>query len=157
MELQALRRWSPRRWRVATWAAVASVVVIAIPTAMIPTPIFSRDIGVTWWAWPILLLSAALGGLLMASYVREPDTPSDEHVSKGGVIGGFLTFFAVGCPVCNKLALLALGYTGALTWFAPIQPLLAIGAVVLLALALRSRLRGQIACRIPAAVRASTH
>ncbi|MFV0451142.1 MAG: hypothetical protein ACK5LS_02685 [Propioniciclava sp.] len=151
MEMRALQMWTPRRWRFAALAALASMVLIAVPTAMIPTPVFGRDVGVTWWSWPTLVTSAALGGLLMATYVREPGTSADERVSRGGVVGGFLTFFAVGCPVCNKLALLALGYSGALTWFAPIQPALALGAVVLLALALRARLRGQIACARPAA------
>ncbi|EPR75477.1 hypothetical protein ADILRU_2020 [Leifsonia rubra CMS 76R] len=31
-----------------------------------------------------------------------------------------LAWFAVGCPVCNKIALLALGYTGALACPAPV-------------------------------------
>ena len=42
-----------------------------------------------------------------------------------------LAWFAVGCPVCNKLALLALGYSGAITWFTPVQPFLALGALIL--------------------------
>lgn len=149
MQWHALSQWSSRRWRVAVTAALVSVVVIAVPTAMIPTPIFGREIGVTWWAWPALLVSAALGGLLMATYVREPGAAAEEPVSRKGLVGGLLTYFAVGCPVCNKLALLALGYTGALTWFAPVQPLLALGGVLLLALALRARLRGQVACPVP--------
>ena len=43
---------------------------------------------------------------------------------------------AVGCPVCNKLVLLALGASGAVSWFAPIQPFLAIASVVLMAVAM---------------------
>ena len=42
-----------------------------------------------------------------------------------GMAGAFVTFFAVGCPVCNKLVLLALGTSGALGLWAPIQPFLA--------------------------------
>jgi hypothetical protein len=53
--------------------------------------------------------------------------------------------------VCNKLALIALGYTGALQWFAPVQPVLAVAGIVLLAYALRRRLAGEIACPVPAA------
>jgi len=56
----------------------------------------------------------------------------------------------VGCPVCNKIALLALGYSGAITWFAPIQPVLAIGALILTGLALLWRLPAQISCPLPA-------
>ena len=59
-----------------------------------------------------------------------------------------LTFFAVGCPVCNKLVLLALGASGAMTYFEPVQPVLSLLAVVLLAWALARRLRVQSACAI---------
>ena len=50
--------------------------------------------------------------------------------------------------MCNKLALLALGYSGALTWFAPVQPYLGALAIVVLVWALRVRLRGQVACPV---------
>ena len=69
--------------------------------------------------------------------------------------GTVLGWFAVGCPVCNKLALLALGYSGALTWFAPVQAYLAVAAVGLLGVALVRRLRGQLACPLPAHPRAA--
>src|SRR5699024_8091455 len=61
-------------------------------------------------------------------------------------------WFAVGCPVCNKIALLALVYSGALTWFAPLQPLLAVTALALAGWALAVRLRGEISCPVPGAV-----
>lgn len=61
-----------------------------------------------------------------------------------------MTFFAVGCPVCNKLVLLALGYTGALQFFAPVQPFLAVGSIVLLAAALIVRVRRERSCPVPA-------
>ena len=66
--------------------------------------------------------------------------------------GGILTWFAVGCPVCNKLALLALGYSGAITWFAPVQPYLAAIALLTTAAALVVRLRGQVLCLVPRGV-----
>ncbi|WP_418605694.1 hypothetical protein [Georgenia sp. SUBG003] len=40
----------------------------------------------------------------------------------------------------------------ALTWFAPVQPLLAGAGLALTAAALLVRLRGQVACPLPAAV-----
>ena len=52
----------------------------------------------------------------------------------------------MGCPVCNKLVLLALGSAGALTWFEPVQPVLQVLAIALLAWALRRRLRGELSC-----------
>jgi hypothetical protein len=67
--------------------------------------------------------------------------PGTDAPSRGAVVGGILSFVAVGCPVCNKLALLALGYSGALAWFAPVQPYLAVAGIALLYWALSRRLR----------------
>ncbi|MBP8882095.1 MAG: hypothetical protein KBG77_13450, partial [Dermatophilaceae bacterium] len=74
--------------------------------------------------------------------------PAAEGTRAAG-IGGLLSFLAVGCPVCNKIALLALGYSGALQWFAPLQPVLALAGVALLAWALRARLSGAVICPVP--------
>lgn len=78
-----------------------------------------------------------------------PDSASESRSGVLGGVGGVLGWFAVGCPVCNKIALLALGYTGALTYFAPLQPLLAAVSVVLLLVAVIIRLRGQYSCPLP--------
>lgn len=149
-----MRDWSRKRWLSAAVSAVVTVLVVAIPTAMIPTPVFGREVGVTWWSWPALLVTAVLSGLLLATYVREPGTaapePDLDRPSKFGAAGGVLTFFAVGCPVCNKIVLLALGASGALQWFAPVQPVLAVVAVGLLAYSLKVRLAGERACPVPA-------
>src|SRR5699024_12374848 len=75
------------------------------------------------------------------------------HGARAGSAAGILAWFAVGCPVCNKIALLALGYTGALTWFAPFQPVLAVTALILATIALVWRLKGQVACPLPAPAR----
>ena len=154
--LAALRSWSPRRWWTTVGAAVATVLVVAVPTAMLPTPVFGREIPTTWWAWPVLAVTAVLSGLLFATYVREPEAAAAQPtVDRRGVAGGLLTFFAVGCPVCNKIVLLALGYAGALQWFAPVQPLLAVGGIALLGWALRARLRGEVSCTLPAGQRSA--
>lgn len=146
---RTLTTWPARRWVSAAIAAVATVFVIAIPTAMIPNPVFGREIATTWWAWPVLALTALLGGLVMATYVRGgADAPRG---GRAGTAGGLLAYFAVGCPVCNKLALLALGYTGALQWFGPVQPFLGVLGIVLLAWALRRRLQGEVSCSMRAA------
>ncbi len=147
--LDALRLWSPRRWLSAAAATVVTALVVAVPTAMVPTPVFGREVPTTWWAWPVLVLTSVMGGLLFAGYVREPGATTSASIDRRGAAGGLLTFFAVGCPVCNKLALVALGYAGALRWFAPVQPFLAVAGVALLAWALRARLRGQLACPTP--------
>lgn len=148
--ITALSLWSRRRWLVASLTAAATLLIVGLPTALIPSPVFGREVAPTPWAWPVLLLTSCLSGLLFATYLREPHADGQlDRVSRAGTVGGLLTYFAVGCPVCNKLALIALGYSGALQWFAPIQPFLAVIGVVLLGWALRVRLRGEIACPVP--------
>jgi uncharacterized integral membrane protein len=143
--------WPARRWVVAAASAVAYALFIAIPTDLIDTPFFGREIPPTWWSWPALVASAVLAGLLTATYVAVPRSDQLDRSAKGGYVGGFLTFFAVGCPVCNKLVLLALGTSGAMTWFEPVQPVLSLAAIGVLAWALRARLRGEVACAAPQA------
>lgn len=146
----AFRSWTPRRWWSALGGAVATALLVGLPTDVIPNPVFGRPVAVTWWSYPTLVVTAVLGGLLLATYVRAPgaeDVPLDRPGRLGG-IGGLLSFFAVGCPVCNKLVLVALGSSGAMNVFAPVQPFLAAASVVVLAIALRVRLRDAGACRV---------
>lgn len=141
--------WPLRRWVVATTTALVTVVVVGVPTVLIPNPWFGREVAVTWWAWPVLLVTAVLSGLVTATYVRSPSVPLPDQ-TRSGLVGGFLTYLAVGCPVCNKIALLALGYAGAIRWFAPVQPVLAVGGIALLGHALTRRLAGERSCPVPA-------
>lgn len=147
--LREISMWPVRRWVTAVCTAVVVVVVTAIPTAMIPTPFFARDIPVTTWAWPVLIVTSVLVGMVTATYVaRNGSVGSRDNGSTFGMLGTVATFFAVGCPVCNKLVLLALGYTGAMKFFAPVQPVLAVLAVVVLVWALITRVRGENACQL---------
>jgi hypothetical protein len=145
-----LASWPPRRWVTAAVAAVVVAIAVGVPTDVIPNPVFGRPIDVTWWSYPVLVVTAVLGGLLVATYVRTGETADEELDAPGraGGAGGLLSFFAVGCPTCNKLVVVALGSTGALDWFAPAQPLLALGSIALLAWALRARLRSATRCRV---------
>ena len=143
--------WPTRRWVVAGLAAILTVLVVGIPTVLIPNPWFGRTVPPTWWALPVLLVTAALSGLVTATYVGTPAAISADALSRSGLVGGFLAYLAVGCPVCNKVALLALGSAGAVQWFAPVQPVLAVAGVALLAYALRRRLAGERSCPMPSA------
>ena len=143
-DLATLGSWTLRRWAAAAATTVLVTLLVAIPTDLIDTPVFGRAIPPTWWSWPALVISAVLGGLLAATYVNPVST--DEPAQRGGYAGGLLTYFAVGCPVCNKLVLLALGSAGAVTWFEPVQPVLQVAATALLAYALLKRLRGERFC-----------
>jgi hypothetical protein len=153
--LDALRRWTPRQYLVAVAAAVAIALVIGLPTDVIPNPVFGRPVPVTWWSYPTLALTAVLGGLLAGTYVRSGaiDDAADaadeiDAPTRRGGLAGLLSFFAVGCPVCNKLVIVALGTTGARQWFEPVQPVLAVASIMLLGWALRTRLRSADSCRI---------
>ncbi len=145
LALSAFASWPARRWVAAAGAATVFALLVAIPTDLIDTPVFGREIAPTWWAWPSLVLSSLLGGLLVATYVA-PNQPDVSTTRRGGWVGAALTYFAVGCPVCNKLVLLALGSAGAITWFEPVQPVLQVLAIALLAWALRQRLLGEPSC-----------
>jgi hypothetical protein len=147
--LAQLRRWPMRRWVTVLATAVFTVLFIAIPTDLIDTPFFSRQVPPTVWAWPVLVVSAGLAGLVTATYVAYPDGAAPRRSeSRLGLAGGLVTFFAVGCPVCNKIVLLALGTTGALQIFEPIQPYLAGASILLLGWALYARLSRENSCRI---------
>jgi hypothetical protein len=151
---------------VAAATAVTVAVLVGVATVLIPNDVFSREVAPVAWNYPTLLVTAVLSGLLAATYVR---TDSSSHNSETadpagappsrtdglGPIGVVFSWFAVGCPVCNKLAVLALGYSGALTWFAPLQPVLALAGIALLWTALAVRLNNQRSCRLPRHHRAS--
>lgn len=149
-----MSQWSPRRWYTALLSGLGIGFLIALPTAVIPNPFFGRSIEAAWWSYPTVVISAILGGLLIATYVRE-STDSDKVAIEStdtslklGTLGGFISFFAVGCPVCNKLVLFALGSSGAISWFAPIQPFLAVISLLFMLWALNARLVNQDSCSI---------
>ena len=150
--MDALALWSPKRWSVAALASLVVGLAVGLPSDVIPNPVFGRPVDVTWWSYPVLVVTAVLGGLLAATYISDDETVAlgDDLDRPGrvGGIGGMLSFFAVGCPTCNKLIVVAIGTTGALDWFAPAQPILAGLSLGLLAWALRTRLRNASACRI---------
>lgn len=139
-----------RRVVVGVMAAVIVGLLIGIPTGIIETPWYTRMTPVLWWNYPVWALSAILTGMLAATYVRDPAVPVPATEGGKTFTGTMLSLFAVGCPVCNKLVVLALGVSGALTWFAPIQPLLALASLGLLAYALWARRRTAVACRLRA-------
>lgn len=149
--LAELATWQLRRWLFALGTALATILLVAIPTDLIDTPLFTRDVPPTGWAWPVLIANAMLAGLVAATYVARRDTSdnAEERGGRLGVAGAIITFFAVGCPVCNKLVLLALGYAGAMQYFEPVQPVLALGSIALLAWAFIARVSKERSCPLP--------
>jgi hypothetical protein len=141
-------------WTVA-WTAV-SLLAFGLVTAIIPNPVFGRQIPPEPFAIGVWLASAPLMGFVMATYTA-PVRPSpitvvatlgpveaavvDRRSTRLGTIAGLGTFLAIGCPVCNKIALVLLGASGALSVWAPLQPVIGAASLVLLAITAAWRLR----------------
>jgi hypothetical protein len=140
LALAQLRLWPARRLAFATAVAALAAVITGVPTDLIETPLFRRQIEAAVWTYPVWVASCLLIGLLVATEQR-PGRPATG--------GGLLALFAVGCPVCNKAVLLLAGTSGALGWFAPLQPLLGALAVAVPGAALVVRLRAQTSCETP--------
>ena len=116
-----------------------TTVIIGISTAVIPSPFFERMVPATPSNVFFLIATSALVGILSATYAFPTACSLQE---KRLTAGGALSFFAVGCPVCNKIVLLFLGASGAVSVFEPIQPVLGLIAVALLLWAIWNRLQG---------------
>lgn len=167
--------------RFIAWAAAwtgASLLAFGLVSAILPNPVFGRQIPPEPFAIAVWLASGPLMGLVAATYASpsrspgatvaptllggpasipggapagEADSAPTRQGTTLGTIAGFGAFLAIGCPVCNKIALLLLGTSGALTIYAPLQPVLGVLSLALLAgtLAWRLRLRARdSACAI---------
>ncbi|WP_262706052.1 MULTISPECIES: hypothetical protein [Streptomyces] len=147
-----MRTWTPRQWAVAVAVAFIAGVAIGVPTGVVPTPFYTRMTPVLWWNYPVWVASSLLMGLLVATYVGGPPAPrTDGPRGRRALLAGVLSAFAVGCPICNKLVVLALGVSGALSYWAPAQPVLAVASLALLVHALVRRLRAAAECPVPTA------
>ncbi|WP_445529448.1 hypothetical protein [Streptomyces cyslabdanicus] len=146
----ALRHWPRRRWAAVAAATPLAVLALGVPTALVPTPLFSRSVPPVWWNYPALVLTAVLSSVVLATYVRaRPVADRDDTTGRSlGSAGAVLSLLAVGCPVCNKAALLLLGASGALSYWAPLQPAVAVLALALLAEAALRRLAAEAACPV---------
>lgn len=143
-----LRTWSFRRWSAVIISTIVTGLVISIPTAVLANPIFGREIVVTSWSVPVVLITSLLSGMLFGTYVKNDSANVEDTSIKIGTAGAFISFLAVGCPVCNKIVLIALGYSGAIKYFAPVQPFLAFAGVAILFYALIKRLNGEVKCQV---------
>lgn len=144
--------WPLRRWFAAALATAVAALAIGVPTGVVETSFYTRMTPVTWWNYPVWAVSAVLVGLITATYVRGSEL-SDEAPdrSRRTVAAAVLSAFAVGCPVCNKLVIALIGVSGALSYWAPLQPLLGVLSIGVLAAGLVVRLRGAVTCAGPVA------
>ncbi len=164
--------YSPIRDRsLLTWSALWTLVTLAsfgLVTAIIPNPVFGRGVPVEPFAVVVWLASAPLIGIVIGTYFAPVPASSPIRLGNGGApptgklsarrdgttlgsIGGFAAFLAIGCPTCNKIALLLLGASGATSVFAPIQPVIGAASLALLTGTLfwRLRLRARGGCAVP--------
>ncbi|MCS7257457.1 MAG: hypothetical protein RMJ05_01525 [Thermomicrobium sp.] len=118
--------------------ALAAAGLIGLPTALIPNPLFTRMIPPDTVDYIIFAATVVLAAALAATYSWPTACPLPQGRTTLGTVAAY---FAVGCPVCNKLVLVLLGTSGALQWFAPIQPLLGVLGIGLLAWTLALRIR----------------
>lgn len=139
--------WPVRRWWAAAAGAVLTGLLTGVPTGIVPSSLYTRMTPVLWWNYPVWAAVSVLSGLVWATYVHSPT--SSPRSTPLGVGGGILSVLAVGCPVCNKVVVLAVGVTGALDLWAPLQPVLGVASVLLLGWALRQRLKGERSCPFP--------
>jgi len=148
--LASMRTWPLRRWLVAVTVAVLAGLAMGVPTGIVPTSFYTRMTPVTWWDYPVWAISALLVGLTAATYVRvggaAPAGPDRRQRALGATV---LSAFAVGCPICNKLVVALVGVSGALSYWAPLQPVLGVLSIALLLTGLAVRLRGAVACPVP--------
>jgi hypothetical protein len=129
-------------------AAMATVAVVGLSTGVIANPWFTRKVPVRTFDWVVLIAISFLTGSLVVTFVLSRAS----LVGAGtGVGSGVLGWFAVSCPLCNKIVLALLGTSGAVSVFEPIQPVLGAIAVVLAtgALVVRIRMLVRGSCAIP--------
>lgn len=146
---------------------IAAFFAFGLVAAIVPNPVFGRQIPAEPFAIVVWLVSAPLMGVLGATYSAPPSSSSAVAAPLGvgsatdvagrdgttiGAVASIGAFLAIGCPVCNKIALVLLGASGAMTTFAPLQPLIGAASLALLVgtLAWRFRLRARgNTCAIP--------
>ncbi len=139
-----------RTWLRAVPIAVVAGVLIAVPADLIDTRFFGRPVPTRAIDYVILAVTAALIGLILA--IRPEPSDETESQETRTMLSGFVSFLAVGCPVCNQAVVALVGTSGALSWWAPVQPVVGLLAICLLGWTLRQRLSTYrlTSCPLPA-------
>ncbi len=107
-----------------------------------PSTFFIRMTPTSAQDYVIWGISAVLIGMISALAWLYPTRTSQDGTGTGrALFGTFLSFLSVGCPICNKLVVLLLGLSGAMTFFNPLRPFLGIASIVLLGVTLFLRVR----------------
>ena len=127
--LVALSMFGLRGWATAINGAITTLLAIGAVADLYENPIFERQLAARPQDYVIWVVSGVLGGLILGTFAVTRDTSNQSQATYGGV----LSVIAVGCPICNKVAVMLLGTSGALNLFGPTQILLGVGSILLLA------------------------
>ncbi len=146
--IMQLRWWSTPQRLVAAVVFVVVFVVIGEVGQTLPPADAGRTYPVEWWNWVTLAVSAALIGLIVATFVR----PGGHRALTGAGSGSAGTIAAI---VMACLAIPLLGTGGLLAFLVPDRGLIALASIVLLALTLLLRLRAATSCAVSLPPRAS--
>lgn len=132
-------------WLAAIGGTLLAAVALSVPSAVVPNPFFTRMTPTEPFNVLVLVLSAPLAGLLLATYIAKSGSVArDIHADAGSgraTLGSVAAYLAIGCPLCNKIVVAALGASGAVNVFGPAQPYIGAASVALLAATLAWRLR----------------
>jgi hypothetical protein len=139
--LGQLQNLPPSFWMRATGLSVAAGAVIALPARLVPNQLFRRMTPTR----PLDYVFWIVGSVLLGVLVALPRTGRTEAAS---LTGGTGTFLAVSCPVCNKIVVALAGVSGAMDVFAPLQPVLGLGAIATMLWSLRNALTSMTTCQI---------
>ncbi len=134
-----------RGWTLAIIGGIVSLLLIGIVASLFDNPVFSRQLEARPQDYVIWVLTALLGGLILGTFAV-----ADTSANQGkAATGGFLSVIAVGCPICNKVAVMLLGTSGALNFFGPSQLFIGIASLLLLAWTLLLRAQAVVgACPV---------
>jgi len=114
------------------FTAAAFGVSVGVITGAIDTPIFERATPAYAIDYPIWTINALLVGALAGVSVYA--MRQRQSVGSGPIYaGGFLSAFAISCPLCNGLLVAAFGTGAAANFFDPARPY--IGGVTALVMA----------------------
>ncbi len=137
--ISTLSQLDRQTWIRAMPLAVIAALLIAIPADLLDTRLFGRPIEPRAIDYVILTITAGLIGLILA--IRPEPSADVEAQERRTLWSGLVSFLAVGCPVCNQAVVALVGTSGALSWWAPVQPVVGLLAIGLLLYTLRARLR----------------
>ena len=138
---------------VGMFTAAAFGLSVGVITGAIDTPIFERATPAYAIDYPIWTVNALLVGALAGVSIYA----MRQRQSFGGgpvYAGGFLSAFAISCPLCNGLLVAAFGTGAAANFFDPARPFIGGLTALFMAFVLYRRVRtlraGCAECEVPA-------